>query len=73
MNSWDPSLLSTLSSNHTVIVFDNRGVGNTSTGMKPFSIQQFANDTAELMDTLKVQNATVLVTLWVLSSLSSLP
>ncbi len=60
MNSSDPSLLSTISSNRTVIVFDNRGVGNTSTGIKPFSIQQFANDTAGLMNTLKVQNATVL-------------
>jgi pimeloyl-ACP methyl ester carboxylesterase len=60
MNGWEKSLLSILSANHTVIVFDNRGVGNTSTGMKPFSIQQFANDTAGLMDTIKVQNATVL-------------
>ena len=60
MNSWQPSLIGTLSANHTVIVFDNRGVGNTSTGIKPFSIQQFANDTAGLMDILKVQNATVL-------------
>jgi pimeloyl-ACP methyl ester carboxylesterase len=60
MNAWDPSLLDTLSVNHTVIVFDNRGVGNTSTGTKPFSIQQFANDTSGLMDALKVQNASVL-------------
>jgi pimeloyl-ACP methyl ester carboxylesterase len=60
MNGWEKSLLRTLSANHTVIVFDNRGVGSTSTGMKPFSIQQFANDTAGLMDTIKVQNATVL-------------
>ncbi|HKU84294.1 MAG TPA: alpha/beta hydrolase, partial [Candidatus Nitrosocosmicus sp.] len=60
MNYWEPSLIDTLSANHTVIVFDNRGVGNTSTGIKPFSIQQFANDTAGLIDALKVQNATVL-------------
>ena len=60
MNSWQPSLIGTLSANHTVIVFDNRGVGNTSTGIKPFSVQQFANDTVGLMDILKVQNATVL-------------
>ena len=26
-NAWDPSFISDLSSNHTVIVFDNRGVG----------------------------------------------
>ena len=60
MNAWDQSLLDTLSANHTVIVFDNRGVGNTSTGTKPFSIQQFANDTSGLMNALKIQNASVL-------------
>ena len=60
MNAWDQSLLDTLSANHTVIVFNNRGVGNTSTGTKPFSIQQFANDTSGLMNALKIQNASVL-------------
>jgi pimeloyl-ACP methyl ester carboxylesterase len=60
MNAWDPSTLKVLSSNHTVIVFDNRGVGNTTTGSKPFSIQQFANDTAGLLDALKIRNADVL-------------
>lgn len=28
ISSWDPSTLRSLSSNHTVIVFDGRGVGN---------------------------------------------
>jgi pimeloyl-ACP methyl ester carboxylesterase len=60
MNAWDPSTLRVLSSNHTVIVFDNRGVGNTTTGSKPFSIQQFANDTAGLLDALKIRKADVL-------------
>jgi len=61
MNGWEPSTLEELSSsNHTVIVFDNRGVGNTTIGTKPFSIQQFANDTAGLMDGLKLQKADVL-------------
>ena len=60
MNAWEPSTLRNLSSNHTVIVFDNRGVGNTTTGTKPFSIQQFANDTAGLLDALKIQKADVL-------------
>jgi hypothetical protein len=46
MDGWEPSTLKNLSTNHTVIVFDNRGVGNTTTGTKPFSIQQLANDTA---------------------------
>jgi pimeloyl-ACP methyl ester carboxylesterase len=60
MNSWHPSILKELSSNHTVIIFDNRGVGNTTTGTKQFSIQQFANDTVGLLDGLKIQKANVL-------------
>ena len=59
MNAWEPSILRDLSTNHTVIVFDNRGVGNTTTGNRPFSIQQFANDTAGFLDALKIQNADV--------------
>jgi alpha-beta hydrolase superfamily lysophospholipase len=60
MDAWVPSTLKNLSTNHTVIVFDNRGVGNTTTGTKPFSIQQLANDTAGLLDALKIQKAGVL-------------
>src|SRR5215467_3018569 len=60
MDSWEPSILRNLSTNHTVIVFDNRGVGNTTTGTKPFSIQQFANDTTGLLEALKIQKADVL-------------
>ena len=60
MNAWEPSTLRGLSSNHTVIIFDNRGVGNTTTGTKPFSVQQLANDTAGLLDALKIQKADVL-------------
>ena len=60
MDAWDPTMLTNLSSNHTVIIFDNRGVGNTTAGTKPFSIVQFANDTAGLLDVLKIQKADVL-------------
>src|SRR5439155_1592502 len=60
MNRWAPSTLKSLSSNHTVIIFDNRGIGNTTSGTKPFSIQQFANDTVGLLDSLKIQKADVL-------------
>jgi predicted alpha/beta-fold hydrolase len=59
-NAWDPSFISDLSSNHTVIVFDNRGVGNTTIGSQPYTIEQLANDTAGLLDALKIQNANVL-------------
>jgi pimeloyl-ACP methyl ester carboxylesterase len=60
IDSWDPSTITSLSSNHTVIVFDGRGVGNTTTGSKPFTIEQLANDTAGLLDALKMQKANVL-------------
>lgn len=60
VDSWEPSILRNLSTNHTVIVLDNRGVGNTTTGTKPFSVQQFANDTNGLLDALKIQKADVL-------------
>jgi pimeloyl-ACP methyl ester carboxylesterase len=60
MDSWEQSLLKNLFTNHTVIIFDNRGVGNTTTGTKPFSVQQFANDTTGLLEALKIQKADVL-------------
>jgi pimeloyl-ACP methyl ester carboxylesterase len=60
MDVWPSSMLQELSSNHTVIIFDNRGVGNTTSGTRQFSIQQFANDTVGLLDALKIQKADVL-------------
>ena len=60
MDGWEPTILRELSSNHTVIIFDNRGVGNTTIGTKQFSIQQFANDSAGLLDALKIQKANIL-------------
>jgi pimeloyl-ACP methyl ester carboxylesterase len=59
-NAWDPTFISDLSSNHTVIVFDNRGVGNTTIGSQPYTIEQVANDTAGLLDALKISKANVL-------------
>ena len=60
MNAWDPTLLKTLSSNHTVIVFDPRGIGNTTIGSKPYTPSQLANDTTGLMDALKIPKAAVM-------------
>src|SRR5215208_8148462 len=57
---WDLTLLSQLAAtNHTVIVFDNRQMGETTAGTKPFSIEQFANDTAGLLDALNIEKADV--------------
>jgi pimeloyl-ACP methyl ester carboxylesterase len=43
-----------------VIIFDNRGVGNTTIGTQPFTVQQFANDTAKFLDALNIQRANIL-------------
>ncbi|HSF51220.1 MAG TPA: alpha/beta hydrolase [Nitrososphaeraceae archaeon] len=60
MDGWDPSFLKGLSSNHTVIAFDSRGLGNTTMGSKPYSMQQLADDAAGLLDALKIPKADVM-------------
>ena len=60
MDAWDPSFLTGISSNHTVIAFDQRGIGNTTAGSKPYTYPQLANDTAGLLDALKIPKANVM-------------
>jgi pimeloyl-ACP methyl ester carboxylesterase len=61
MDMWSPTLLKELSSsNRTVIIFDNRGAGESTAGTKEFSINQFANDIAGLLDALKIRKADIL-------------
>lgn len=60
MDVWPTPMLQELSSNRTVIIFDNRGVGNTTLGTRPISVEQMAKDTIGLLDALKIQQADVL-------------
>ncbi len=60
MDAWDPSFPRILSSNHTVIAFDARGIGNSTVGSKPYTYQQLANDSAGLLYALKIPKADVL-------------
>jgi pimeloyl-ACP methyl ester carboxylesterase len=60
MDAWDPSFLTEISSNHTVIAFDQRGIGNSTVGSKPYTYLQLANDTAGLLDVLKITKADVM-------------
>lgn len=61
MDMWNPLLLEQLtSSNYSVTIFDNRGVGESTAGTKEFSISQFANDTAGLFDALNITKADIL-------------
>jgi pimeloyl-ACP methyl ester carboxylesterase len=60
MDLWDPQFLENLASQYQVIVFDNRGMGDTTAGTKEFTMEQFAEDTAGLMDALGIGQAHVL-------------
>jgi pimeloyl-ACP methyl ester carboxylesterase len=60
IDQWDPSFPKSLSSNHTVIAFNSRGLGNTTTGSKPYTYQQLADDAAGLLDALKIPKADVM-------------
>src|SRR5215210_4578960 len=53
----DPIFLKGLSANHTVIVFDNRGIGNTTVGSKNFTIDQFAADSVGLLDDIEINKS----------------
>jgi pimeloyl-ACP methyl ester carboxylesterase len=60
MNLWESALIDKLASRFKVVIFDNRGIGISTTGKKPFSIEQFCEDTAGLMDALGILQAHVL-------------
>ena len=60
MNNWDVDLIKELSTRTTTIIFDNRGVGRTTHGKKKSSIDQFANDSAGLLDALDIKKASVI-------------
>jgi pimeloyl-ACP methyl ester carboxylesterase len=55
MDTWDPVVLEKLSSNHTIIISDYRGIAETTVGNKTWSTEQFANDTAGLIDALGIR------------------
>jgi pimeloyl-ACP methyl ester carboxylesterase len=60
MNNCPPTLTSNLSKDHTVFIFDNRGIGNTTLGYKNFTINQFTQDTIGLMDALHINKTDVM-------------
>jgi len=59
MDMWSPALLDALSLHHRLIIFDNRGMGCTTTSEKAFTIPLFAEDTAGLMDALGIERADI--------------
>ena len=59
MDIWPPKMIEELAAKHQVIVFDNRGMGETTTSDKEFTIELFADDTAGLLDALGIEEADI--------------
>jgi pimeloyl-ACP methyl ester carboxylesterase len=57
---WDPRMIQDLSKNFKTIMFDNRGAGRTEASDKKYTSKLFADDTAGLMDALRISRAHVL-------------
>ncbi len=63
MDMWSPYLLNNLTNapnDYKVIIFDNRGAGESTIGTKEFSINQFANDTLGFMNALGIDKPDIL-------------
>ncbi|HEX3492842.1 MAG TPA: alpha/beta hydrolase [Streptosporangiaceae bacterium] len=60
MDDWDPRLVHALARHHRVVMFDNSGIGRTSELSEPFSIDDMADQTSALIDTLRLGRADVL-------------
>jgi pimeloyl-ACP methyl ester carboxylesterase len=57
MDMWPVEFLDILSQHYKVIAFDNRGMGFTSSSEKEYSIELFAEDTAEFLNSLSIPKA----------------
>ncbi len=61
MDMWQPTILNELArSNRSVIIYNNRGTGNSTGGTKDYTISQLANDAAGLLDALNVEKAHII-------------
>jgi pimeloyl-ACP methyl ester carboxylesterase len=57
IDTWDPRFIEGLSEKYSTVLFDNRGAGRTDAPKINYSIKMFADDTARLMDNLKIDKA----------------
>jgi pimeloyl-ACP methyl ester carboxylesterase len=60
MDWWDPKLIEQISRKYKTVIFDNRGAGRTDAPKIDYSIKMFADDTAKLLDNLKIEKAHIL-------------
>jgi len=60
IDSWVPTFVDPLAADSKVVMFDNRGTGETSEGARDFTIVQFAEDTAGFLRELGLAKVDVL-------------
>jgi pimeloyl-ACP methyl ester carboxylesterase len=60
MDDWAPSFVDALAAHHTVVVFDNAGIGETSPLAAPLTIPAMADQTSALITTLRLYRPAVL-------------
>lgn len=60
MDTWNPPVLEKISKHFRVIVFNNRGTGDSVVPEGQFSVPLFAKDTAFLLDSLGISRAHIL-------------
>jgi pimeloyl-ACP methyl ester carboxylesterase len=60
MDDWQPAFVAGLAADHTVVVFDNAGVGQTATLPAPLSINAMANQASALISALGLGRTAVL-------------
>lgn len=59
ISEWNTYFLGALARNHEVVVFENRGIGRSTSGTEEYRIKDMADDAAWLISSLKLQNTTV--------------
>ncbi len=60
MDLWDTRMVNQLAQQYRVIVFDNRGMGHSTSSEREYTIRLFADDTAGLMDSLGIKKAHIM-------------
>jgi pimeloyl-ACP methyl ester carboxylesterase len=57
---WDPTFVAGLADGHEVVRLDNRGLGESTSDGRPFTVDDLANDVAETIEELELERPAVL-------------